>query len=602
MPSKGYSRPPQVTDSGLVVRHTTEDGSITTVFDFREVDCPPELLLSLANGFAVACGPDGRWRASISAKNGSAAMRAFIKSVAEQPNPPARIGDISPEVWWAWRAEMAKTNRWPSVIQLVQGLLTDTSGVPESTRRALRARLSKPKKRLYNAYSRSEFQRIRSTAAGIVRTALHRIDVNTALLEAYRAGGEAQDTPSQTVGGQRWTAGSLLDCLARTGTLPKQHFTSRRGPLRELINLDGAKTIVEALFPNSVEILAVCVLLVCERGYNCSVLENLTIADLDRADDHAEDEQIHVLHLDKPRRGAGSRYSDESLTGEASRTIARTIALTAQARETVRLIGRPTDSLFMFRKSNTGGQEKSLFETRVPRAGHFIQCWQDRTKLTADDGGPLWLSLQRLRLTEQVLNNKPRQNSPNVSESVYRQPDPQTRSEAKGVIVRGQLEAIDHARVTVAMRTVSDQEIEGARSDPAALAQRLGVPPEKVRLLLSGVLNTATGACLDFNASPFAVEPDDGCPASFLACLGCPNAVATPAHLPRLVALGRALERIGSAVTREVWLEDYADHYGRLTDLLESNTTPQQREHLVQEVRTEDEAVIDRLLTRGFDE
>jgi hypothetical protein len=129
MPSKGYSRPPQVTDSGLVVRHTTEDGSITTVFDFREVDCPPELLLSLANGFAVACGPDGRWRASISAKNGSAAMRAFVKSIAEQPNPPARIGDISPEVWWAWRAEMAKTNRWPSVIQLVQGLLTDTSGV-----------------------------------------------------------------------------------------------------------------------------------------------------------------------------------------------------------------------------------------------------------------------------------------------------------------------------------------------------------------------------------------------------------------------------------------------------------------------------------------
>lgn len=122
----------------------------------------------------------------------------------------------------------------------------------------------------------------------------------------------------------------------------------------------------------------------------------------------------------------------------------------------------------------------------MPRAAHFVQCWQDRTQLLADDETPLWLSLQRLRLTEQVLNKRPRQNSAQVSETVYRQPDPQTRKEAAAVIVGGQLDAVEHARVTVAMRTVSDHEIAEAQVNPAALGQRLGVAPEKVRLLLSG--------------------------------------------------------------------------------------------------------------------
>jgi hypothetical protein len=124
LPPAGYVRPPQVDPSGLVITHVTEDGSTTTLFDFRSIDCPTPLLHSLAHGFSVACGQDGRWHSARSARNGAAAMRAFIRAVAQQSKPPVRIEDLSPEVWWAWRAEVAKTNRWPSRIQLVQGLLT----------------------------------------------------------------------------------------------------------------------------------------------------------------------------------------------------------------------------------------------------------------------------------------------------------------------------------------------------------------------------------------------------------------------------------------------------------------------------------------------
>lgn len=603
LPPAGYVRPRQVDPSGLVITHVTEDGSVTTQFDFRSTECPAPLLHSLAQGFSVACGQGGRWRSARSARNGAAALRAFVRAIAQQPNPPTRIEDITPETWWAWRAEMAKTNRWPSRIQLVQGLLADTPGTPESTRKALRARLPKPKKRAYDAYSRDEFRRIRSAAAGIVRTGLRRIETNAAILAAYRAGDEPADAPSQRVGGRDWTVGSLLDCLALTGTLPVQRFTSARGRLRSMVNLDGAKTISEALFPNSVEMLAACTLLVCERGYNCSVLDALTIDDIERVDDRRDDDPVYVLHLDKPRRGARSRYSDESLTGEAGGAIARILALTAQARETVGLLGSPTNSLTVFLKASAGSRRGAdLFETKVPIASHFIQCWQDRTQLLADDHTPLWLSLQRLRLTEQVLNKRPRQNSAHVSETVYRQPDPQTRKEAAAVIVGGQLDAVEHARVTAVMHTVSDHEIAKAREDPTTLAQRLGVAPEKVRLLLSGMLNTATGACLDFASSPFATDADDGCPASFLACLGCSNAVATPSHVPRLVALEKALERIYSAVSPDIWSEDYASHYARLEDVLNANTTPKQREHAIRQLTTEDETMLDRLLSRGLDQ
>lgn len=104
------------------------------------------------------------------------------------PDPPSRIEDLWPETWWSWRASIQATNRWPSVIQRIQGLLADTPGVSEATRKALRGRTRKPRTRRYHAYSRPEFQRIRSAASLIARTAQHRIDLNLSTLDAFSCG------------------------------------------------------------------------------------------------------------------------------------------------------------------------------------------------------------------------------------------------------------------------------------------------------------------------------------------------------------------------------------------------------------------------------
>ena len=608
LPAKGYTRPKTIDPSGLVVTHTSEDGTTTTRFDFRAVNCPAALRTSLVQGFANACGQGGRWRSPETARASAVALRRFIREIGALPESPDRIEDLGPDSWIAWRHGVTSKCRWSGVVSQVRTVLLETPGLRDDTRKSICVRLKKPKTRLFDAYSRDEFQRIRAAASRIVRTGEKRIAANTAVLQRYYDGTEPDDSPSVIVQGVMWKAGSVLDHLARTGSVPTCFRPG--GPAagaqalraRALLSLEGAFSMNEALFPNSIEIFSLSLLFVCERGYNRSVIKGLKVG-TDRADDHATEEPVHLLHLDKPRRGPSSRFSAESLTGSAGRLFELATSLTEQTRKTLSFIGSPTDSLLVHRlgrnvPSATGAAK--IFSLEFNDVAAHSGMWNRRANLSDDKGEPLQVTHQRLRLTEQVLNQQPRQNSPTVSEEIYRRADPQTQTEAATAIIQGQEDALDHARTTVTMRTLTAKDIADAQRDPRTLADRLGVPQEKVRLLIAGSLNTVLGACLDFTHSPFA-ENDVNCPASFLACLGCSNAVATPEHVPRLVGLRSAMERLASAITQTVWDEDYAATHARLTDLLESNTTPEQQSQAVSKLSDDDAEVISRLLSRGLD-
>ena len=68
--------------------------------------------------------------------------------------------------------------------------------------------------------------------------------------------------------------------------------------------------------------------------------------------------------------------------------------------------------------------------------------------------------------------------------------------------------------------------------------------------------------------SPHEVDEGGPCTASFLACVECPNAVATPDHVPRIVAAREALvvaARSSPAPVRERY---YAHHVDAFNDLL----------------------------------
>ncbi len=102
----------------------------------------------------------------------------------------------------------------------------------------------------------------------------------------------------------------------------------------------------------------------------------------------------------------------------------------------------------------------------------------------------------------------------------------------------------------------------------------------------------------DFTHSPFT--PDgQACTASFLMCLACPNAVATPAHLPRLLALRDALDNLAS-VNPARFERLYREHRQRLEHLLCTRATEADRAAAARLISDTDRALVERLLRRDL--
>ncbi len=605
LPGPGYKRPRQVSESGLVVSVVTEDGSKSKTFNFSNVDAPEQLVLDLVASFAKLSGPGGRWRSMSSIQAGEGMVRHLAATLPQISPEVKRAKDVSPEVWWQWRYAIEKKVRWPGQISRARTVLSYCDGLPATTRQAMRARAKQPKsRRTYDSYSRKEFQSIRKAALRIVDDAQARIDTNSATLATYRAGLKPADAQTIRAEKMQWTAGALLDHLSRTATLPsfnKSGFVSK-AEVGALLDMRGTTHLAEALFPSSVEIFSLLVLFVCEQAFNLSALDSMTV-DVHRADDGLSEEPIYVVDSDKPRRGPASRYSTNSFAGHAAKVWETAVAITDPARAALASLGFPEDALFIAKISGNSWTHPSRF-FRLDWS--FVRpmttrLWHERSNLIGDNGEALRVTLMRLRLSEQVLNQRRRHNSDAVSEDVYRGPDPLTKEEAERTILLGIQNAFEHAVATSEMMKLSPSEMKAAKKDPAKLAAKLKVEPVTVKLLLAGQLDTPTAACLDFTNSPFASAPGDPCPASFFSCFFCGNAVATPEHLPKLVTLHDALGRIYGIVTEPVWTADFAAVFDRLSGLLDRSTTEAEREAARHQATDEEKEIVDRLLRRGYD-
>ena len=311
LPPTKYVRPTLVDDSVRQVNFVDPDGR-GKVFDFSEVSAAPTLLDDLVRAFANGVAPGGRWQSITTAEAAAGAVKHLARYLTECHPHVASLSDLDAEVWWAWRAEKDQSTRWPGQVTMMRALLSEATTLPHSTRRAMRAKAVKPRKRLpaNDAYTREEFTAIRNTAKQRVNQALRRIEANTAVLQRYLGGDEPADVQVFQVQGTRWTVGSLLSHLARTGTMPSQYLAWAVGQ-KGCFDLRGVTNPAQALFPSIDEVLCLMVLLVCERGFNLSVMNNLTV-DSFRASDPDAEGPVHTVGVDKPRRGT-KRHSDEVL-------------------------------------------------------------------------------------------------------------------------------------------------------------------------------------------------------------------------------------------------------------------------------------------------
>ncbi|NLE80560.1 MAG: hypothetical protein GX610_13430 [Rhodococcus sp.] len=591
LPPTKYARPSFADIAVRQVNFVDADGR-SKVFDFSDVSAAPTLLDELVRAFASGVAPGGRWQSFATAEAAAGTVKHLARYLTEFHPHVASLSDLNAEVWWAWRSEKDKHARWPGQVTMMRALLSEATTLPQSTRRAMRAKAVKPRKRLpaNDAYTSEEFTAIRTAANQRVNQAVRRIESNTAVMQRYLDGNEPPDAPSFRVQGTRWTVGSLLVHLSRTGMMPSQYLAWAVSQ-KSCFDLRGVTNPAQALFPSIDEVQCLMVLLVCERGFNLSVMNSLTVGSF-RASDPDTEEPVHTVGVDKPRRGT-RRYSTEILAGEAGRLWERAVTLTQPCRDALDGMGCPTDKLLVAHRN------KNLISD-----GPFRTEWMSACLGTSSTGraasGPRW-TFRRLRLTEQVLHQTARQNTETESEDIYRRPDPLTAEAASETITTGLNDAVAHAHASIHVRAMSTSEVEQARKNPEAVASALDVPVHTLKLLLAGRLDTPTAACVDFFGSPFADEAGQPCPASFFACFACGNAVITPRHLPRLVVLLDALDDIAAVVTPSRWDRDFAEHYARLRTILTTNATTAEIVQARSAARDEDREMVRRLLSRGFD-
>lgn len=596
LPTEKYTRP-KALDRPSRQLHFVDDTGRSKTFDFSGVAAAPTLIDDLLEALASGAAPGGRWQSIASVVSAEQAAKGMAQFLTTNFPAVTTLSEVGPEVWWAWRATKNHL-RWPGQINIMRTLLSESAKLPDAARRAMRARETKPRARLpvNDAYSSAEFNAIRTVANRHVSQALRRIDTNSTVLRAYVSGEENFAGSVIRALGSEWTPGALLHHLSQVGMFPSQYLAlcaKRQG----LVDMRGVSNPAQALFPSIEELYWLMVLLVCERGFNLSVMLNLTVSSF-RSSEPAAESPTHTVAVDKPRRG-GERHSDEILAGEAGRLWERAVRLTQPCRDALEASGTPTDKLLIaHRHKNIRGEGPFRSEFA---SSQLANCHSDESAPRDAEGRPIRVTFQRLRLSEQVLSQRARQNSESVSEDIYRRPDPTTAEAAMEIVEQGQEDALAHAVATMHVRSMTAADVAAAQRDPSAAAAQLGITVTALKMLLAGELDTPTGACVDFFNSPFATQSAVPCPASFFACFACSNAILTPRHLPRLVALLDALDSIASVVSSSRWESEYAQHYARIRSAIAANTTAPEIEKARRTVALAEREMITQLVKRGLD-
>ena len=601
-PAGGYSRPRLVGPDGLSVSVRTEDGD-TRVFDFSSVDAPPELMKPLVAAFAKASGPTGTWRQLATVHDGWKALRRFLVFVGEEHPNVTTITDVTADVWKSWREKTDSASGRNGSSMRLRTLLRDVKGLPAGTRMALNGLIEVNVERQVVAYTRDEMARIVMAARRVFRAAETRISANREALGRFRAGMEPEDCVRVRFTDRVWSHGEVLDHLSLTGRMPDPFYgvqRERSGALREALGIgEEGRWYRVSLFPAVHEVYAAMILLVHAKGLNLSVMARLKVSDIERLPGLKPGRWIYPVDVDKPRRGS-DRYSPITFSGPAARLLQRTLAMGEPARDTLAELGFAEDPLFVACQMNSHSKHESdLFITDWMDASAAARAWRERVRVCGADGEPIRVGLKRMRLSVQVIRGEAMGNSVDVSVRVYRGPDPQTHEQARPVVVQGLNDAVADAKRRVAAR-VSESEAEAARTDPATLAARFGVTEEDVNALLGGRLDTATAACLDIMHSPHEIDEAGPCTASFLACVECPNAVATPDHIPRIVATRDALVVAARSSPSAVQERHYARHVAAFDDLLRQVPEPEVRRARAAVTPADIEAVI-QLLNRRLD-
>ncbi|MBZ4534098.1 hypothetical protein [Mycobacterium avium] len=576
LPRHDHTRPRRLAFDGLLVQHRNNAGQVKD-YDFATLPVAQPLQQSLAALFASRCVPE-TWAAHTTSQGYWRLLVRFTRFLAEQPETVIDLDDLSTAIVRRWRNSMALTDKRPftDVALLLRGDPRLQSGpIADELVRRIRS-----PKSTTQSYSRNELQDIKAAARRTFRTALTRIEHNADHLQRWRQGGFADNTPD-------WLIGHALSVLAETGSMPEYRMSNPktkdgfgllvkkyRGPLGGTT----AEATWQRLFLSRMETTAMAVLLMIEYGWNLSVIDGLKVPRASPDAGHDGRPTYRVM-LEKPRRGPGRHHESRNLTDDSAtspgRLITHALRATRFGRAVVEQLAPGTDRLIVWRTGNRGWE--TVHSDRHQPVGPFrfgVSSFDAATwaKSEGFTGSPFL----RGRRTVIALNRRePTQHSEETYERNYTLVDKHVQQEAVEVIAAGAEDALCRANKAVLIADLRDT------ADP-------------------GDVETATADCADPSSSPFSHLPENGCTASFLMCLACPNAHIHPGHHSRLAHLHEALTNLQSVLPPRIWRRDWAQHHARLQDVKTRLGEPTWTAALSQVTDT-DRGLIDNLLHGALD-
>lgn len=593
-PPMHYRRPDIVSEDGLSVTMTLASGK-STAYTFTDLGPPTALLLELIEAFARCIAPVGGWDSPYTCEGGSHKLRSFYRYTQALEPPITRIEQVTPSVWNSWKATKQSTSVWNSALKLTRVILRKATGLPEATQVAMRQPLSHPRKRTKKvSLSRKEFKRVELECWRVFDAACRRIEAN--LLEYQRL--QTVVTNGKATKSEQVMYEAIAALLYDGQALGREQFPH----LRKSVGNPSLPT-ADSFYLGSLEVYSAMLLFAALRGYTPGMIYDLRSGH-QRPDGGLDEVAVRNVQVVKPRRGRKRAVARDNLQDAGRRSAGnlykRLIEATRPAREFLAANGLSTDMLFLAYSRRADFSPSGAFITgrKIRMAVRNLPSLPSWLTTTDNQGKSILVSLRLMRRSEQVINREPRFNSERVHDEVYVLPDEGIVEESAEVIIQGQLDAVEHAKTTMQLRTLSDEDLTLARKTPEVLAKRLGISSGRIKLLLLGNLDTPVASCLDFENSPFN---EGSCRASFLLCLACSNAVVAPKHLPRLVALRCALEATASAITSHVWEADYRQHYDRLQHLLSTCFTSGEVSVAKATVSRSEIAAIENLLQRKLD-
>jgi hypothetical protein len=606
-------------DGRCVVLFTSEDGRSGREFDFARLPVSRELQRMFARGFERWTGPSGTRKTTESARVAFGYLRTFAGFLAALPTPPRRPADLAPSHLDSYVLQRRHLRVFMFEFLAVKATLTAAGGLSDRLVAKLVATRVTGDRRdpseAVDSYSQAEFRQILAAARQDVRAAAGRIRAHRDLLGRWRAGEVAADPVGKP--GQ-WQFGMILDHIERFGDVPRYDF--RPQPPRRWLARHG--TVVQLMSLVHLpwqEAAAFLVLLIGLTGQNGGTIADAPAAH-HRPDGDAGGTATAIVELHKPRRGKRRSHMDVALAdlpdwlgvgdaladvGSAKDELHTPFGVYMLLRELTeparRIVG--TDRLLVCWAGRTyqagGGLRVGMLDDMVTRWGHRKQFTADPTTPDATPE-PLQVTMLRLRRSYVQHHQKAVAHTDQVLATEYLGRDRGSLGHYQRLVAQVLEEQVVKAKASTPMATLSPEDLAEAGAHPSAVAARFGVDAATLKRVLGGELDTVLAACVDHTGGPYA-PPGQPCQASFMRCLDCPCARATPVHLPIQVLVLDTLEARRAEVAPLEWAGRFALPHAQLVDLL-GRFPPATVQAARAAVTSQDRRLVERFLERELDQ